>query len=74
KNKDVLIIIGSQKVPREIYQLVDYNIAIGNQPHSEVTALAIFLDRLFKGKELKKKFENAKLKIIPQKRGKKVIS
>ena len=74
KNKDVLIVIGSQKVPREIYKLVDYNIAIGNQPHSEVTALTIFLDRFFEGKELKKKFVDAKLKIVPQNRGKKVIS
>ncbi len=72
KNKDILIIVGSKKVPKEIFRSVDLNIAIGNQPHSEVAALAIFLDRLFEGRELRTKFEDAKIKIIPQKRGKKI--
>ncbi len=71
--KNLLIIVGAEKVPREVYELADYNIAIGNQPHSEVAALAVFLDRLFDGKELEKKFDNAKLIIIPQPKGKKVI-
>lgn len=73
KNKDVLVIVGSQKVSREVYQSVDFNIAIGNQPHSEVAALAIFLDRLFEGSSLKREFEDAKTRIVPQERGKKVI-
>lgn len=73
REKDILVIVGAEKVPREVYELADYNIAIGNQPHSEVSALAIFLDRLFQGKELLKEFENAKLKIIPCSRGKKVV-
>lgn len=70
--KDKLIIIGGQKVPSDLYELVDYNIAIGNQPHSEVAALAIFLDRLFDGNELKTVF-NGKKRIIPQERGKQFI-
>ena len=72
--KDLLIIVGSEKVPGEVYQLSDWNIAVTNQPHSEVAALSILLDRLFKGKGLKKSFKNRKLKIIPQKRGKKIIN
>ncbi len=72
KDKDLLIIVGAEKVPREIYDLADYNIAIGNQPHSEVAALAIFLDRYFEGGELKREV-NGRWKIIPQERGKKVI-
>jgi tRNA (cytidine56-2'-O)-methyltransferase len=72
--KDVLILVGSQKVPREFYSsdVSDFNVAVGNQPHSECAALAIFLDRFFEGKTLAKTFENAKMKIIPQKRGKKL--
>ncbi|MEM3823336.1 MAG: tRNA (cytidine(56)-2'-O)-methyltransferase [Candidatus Bathyarchaeia archaeon] len=72
--KDVLVIVGSQKVPREFFseEVSDFNVAIGNQPHSECASLAIFLDRLFAGEELAKNFENAKIKIIPQKRGKKI--
>jgi tRNA (cytidine56-2'-O)-methyltransferase len=48
-------------------------VAIGNQPHSECASLAVFLDRFFEGKELTRSFENAKLKIVPQQRGKKII-
>ena len=73
EGKDILVIVGAEKVPREVYELADYNVAIGHQPHSEVAALAIFLDRLFKGEELRIEFPDAKLKIVPQKRGKKVI-
>jgi len=68
----ILVVIGAGKVPRELYDLADYNIAIGNQPHSEVAALSIFLDRMFKGKQFEKNFKDAKLKIIPTARGKTV--
>jgi tRNA (cytidine56-2'-O)-methyltransferase len=72
--KDILVVVGSQKVPREFFSetVSDFNVAVGNQPHSECASLAIFLDRFFEGKELTKDFENAKVKIIPQKRGKKI--
>jgi tRNA (cytidine56-2'-O)-methyltransferase len=72
KENNVLVVIGAEKAPREIYDLADYNIAIGNQPHSEIAALAIFLDRAFKGKELKRDFKGAKFKIIPMAKGKRV--
>ncbi|MGC2387528.1 MAG: hypothetical protein WA460_10645, partial [Nitrososphaeraceae archaeon] len=55
-----------------VYTLADYNVAIGNQPHSEIGALSIFLDRVFKGEELKKNFRGAKLRIIPNGKGKRV--
>jgi tRNA (cytidine56-2'-O)-methyltransferase len=48
------------------------NIAVGNQPHSEIAALAIFLDRFFQGKELIATFQNAKMSIIPTSHGKRV--
>ena len=68
----ILVIVGAEKVPRDLYDLVDYNIAIGNQPHSEIAALAIFLDRAFGGKQLRKEFRGARLKIIPMAKGKMV--
>jgi len=73
--KDVLVIVGSRKVPAEFFKksVSDFNVAIGNQPHSECSSLAVFLDRFFGGNELSKDFKEAKVKIIPQKRGKKVI-
>lgn len=73
KNKDLLVIVGSKKVLKDVFKLADFNIAIGNQPHSEIAALAVFLDRLFQGNELKREFENAKIKVVPQERRKKVI-
>lgn len=68
----LLIVVGGEKVPGEIYGMVDINISVTNQPHSEVAALAVFLHELYRGKELDKKFEGAHLKVVPQKRGKKI--
>ncbi|MBI5159683.1 tRNA (cytidine(56)-2'-O)-methyltransferase [Candidatus Micrarchaeota archaeon] len=70
-SKDVLVVVGAEKVPREVYELADYNVSVTSQPHSEVAALAVFLHEFFEGKELEKKFEGAKLKLIPSSRGKK---
>ncbi|MCD6230004.1 MAG: tRNA (cytidine(56)-2'-O)-methyltransferase [Candidatus Diapherotrites archaeon] len=70
KKNNLLIIVGGQKVPIEIYKESDYNISIGIQPHSEISALAIFLHDYFKGKELKRKFEGSKIVISPNPRGK----
>jgi len=72
KESKVLVIIGAEKVPQEAYDLADYNIAIGNQPHSEIAALAIFLDRIFAGAQFKRTFTDANLKIIPSEKGKKM--
>ena len=73
RSKNLLIIVGAEKVPPQIYEMADYNISVGNQPHSEVAALAIFLDRYTKGLWQKKKF-NGKIEILPSNSGKKVIS
>lgn len=72
KEENLLIVVGAEKVPREIYELADYNIGIGNQPHSEISALAILLDRIQKGEQFEKIFPDAKRKIIPTKTGKNV--
>lgn len=72
KEKNLLIVVGAEKVPREIYELADYNIGVGSQPHSEISALAILLDRIQKGKQFEKEFSDAKRKIIPTKNGKNV--
>ena len=73
KNQNILIVVGAEKVPRAIYEKADFNISISNQPHSEISALAIVLDRLHKGKQFDMKFENSVRRIIPTKKGKKVI-
>ena len=70
--ENLLIVVGAEKVPREIYELADYNIGVGSQPHSEISALAILLDRIQNGKQFEKEFPNAKRKIIPTRNGKNV--
>lgn len=72
QGKNILVVIGASKVPKDVYFIADMNIAVGNQPHSEIAALAIFLDRYFEGKELINSFDNAKMKIVPSSRGKRV--
>jgi len=73
--KNVLVIVGGQKVPSKFFSetVSDFNVAVGNQPHSECSGLAVFLDRFFEGEELSKEFKEAKMKIVPQPRGKKVV-
>ncbi len=75
--KNIMIVVGAEKVPPEIYGLADWNIAVGNQPHSEVAALSIVLDRLQTasgGDPLKRKFHDGKIEIIPKVAGKEVRS
>ena len=72
ESRDVMIVVGAEKVPGDVYQLADYNVAVGNQPHSEIAALALFMDRLFEGKTLEKDF-SGHLRIVPSEHGKKVL-
>jgi tRNA (cytidine56-2'-O)-methyltransferase len=69
--KDMLVFVGAEKVPPDVYQTCEYNVSVGNQPHSEVAALAVFLDRITQGKWEKRDF-GGKLKVVPQERGKKM--
>ncbi len=73
KEEKKLVVVGAEKVPRELYEISDYNVSITSQPHSEIAALAIFLDRLYMGKEISLRFSGAKMNIIPTKRGKKIV-
>ncbi len=66
----ILVIVGAEKVPGEIYGLADYNVAVTAQPHSEISSLALFLDHLFSGKEFGIEFPSARIRIIPSKAGK----
>ncbi|MEM0129221.1 MAG: tRNA (cytidine(56)-2'-O)-methyltransferase [Thermoplasmata archaeon] len=42
----LLLVVGGAKVPPDLYGLADWNVAVGHQPHSEVAAVAVVLDRL----------------------------
>ena len=74
EDKPVMVVVGGTKVPSEIFQLSDVNISIGNQPHSEVSALAVFLDSWIGPIEESSKFSGAQIKVQPSARNKQVIN
>jgi len=67
KDKNILVVIGGEKVEPEYYEFADLNLSVSTQPHSEVSALGIFLYSL---NGFKKTFKSAKIEIVPAKRGK----
>jgi len=69
-HEKILVIVGAEKVPGDIYGLADFNVAVTGQPHSEISSLALFLDHLFGGSELRNEFPGAQIRIIPSKAGK----
>jgi tRNA (cytidine56-2'-O)-methyltransferase len=71
--EDLLIIVGGAKVPSEVFELADFNVSVTNQPHSEISALSVFLDKIFQGSELSLKFSHGRKQIVPQKKGKKLL-
>jgi tRNA (cytidine56-2'-O)-methyltransferase len=73
RQRKLVVVVGGEKVPREAYELADWNVAVSGQPHSEVAALAVFLHELFHGRELKRRFPRAKVRVVPRARGKKVL-
>lgn len=69
---DVLLVVGAEKVPGGLFALADFNVAVGNQPHSEVAALALALDRMTGGRWREKDF-GGRVRIVPSARGKSLI-
>jgi tRNA (cytidine56-2'-O)-methyltransferase len=67
----ILLVVGGAKVPAELYRRATFNVAVGSQPHSEVAAVAIMLDRLH-GIPTAAAWSGARQKIVPQARGKRV--
>lgn len=64
EEEDLLVIVGAEKVPRWVYENVDFNISVGNQPHSEIAALAVFMDRIQEG-NIREEFEDAEIEVEP---------
>ena len=70
---DVVIVVGGTKVPGELFGIADYNIAIGNQPHSEVAALAVFLNT-YLGPVEDRHFEGGEVSVMPSEDGKVLVT
>jgi tRNA (cytidine56-2'-O)-methyltransferase len=73
RSDPILIVVGAEKVSFEVYERADWNVGVTNQPHSEVAGLAVFLDRLFEGRELEREWEDADRVVVPQAEGKRVV-
>ncbi len=73
RQEDVLVVVGSQKVPGYVYGLSDYNVGVTNQPHSEVAGLSVFLHEYFEGAELENEFEGGEIEVVPSNGSKKTV-
>lgn len=72
-DQPILVVVGGEKVPFEVYDRADWNVGVTNQPHSEVAGLAVFLDRLFEGRELEREWTDADRRVVPMETGKRVV-
>jgi tRNA (cytidine56-2'-O)-methyltransferase len=72
RRRRLLVVVGGAKVPPDLFRRADWNIAIGSQPHSEVAALAVLLDRLG-GIPTGRSRRGARRRIVPQAHGKRVL-
>ncbi len=69
---DLLVVVGSEKMPGEMFKLSDWNVSVTNQPMSEVAALAVFLDWNFNHSALDMILPNAQVRITPSRNQKRV--
>ena len=64
-DRDILVVVGSEKMPGEVFKLADWNVSVTNQPMSEVAALAVFLDWKLQHHAFDNAFPNGQVEIIP---------
>ena len=72
RDRPVAFVVGGAKVPGELFGIADYNISVGNQPHSEVAALALFLDGWYGTGSAERVLDGGELIINPSNTGKDV--
>ena len=69
---DIMVVVGSEKMPGEIFKIADWNVSVTSQPMSEVAALAIFLDWFNQHREFDREFSDARIRIKPSRNGKEI--
>jgi len=72
RRRRILLVVGGAKVPPELYRLSKFNVAVGHQPHSEVAAVAVTLERLL-GLPRPALPGEAPQRIVPSARGKRIV-
>ena len=76
-DREILVVVGSEKMPGEVFKLASWNVSVTNQPMSEVAALAVFLDWRLQHRALDQAFPNGQVEIVPssnQKMVRKIVS
>ena len=63
RDRPLIIVVGGAKVPGDVYKICQHNVAVGNQPHSDVAALALFMDAWFGESGSERSFKDARLVI-----------
>ena len=72
-DRPLAVVVGGAKVGKEYYEVCQHNVAVGNQPHSEVAALAVFMAAFLGGMPGAHQFSGGQLEIRPSVRGKDVL-
>ncbi|HJN55145.1 MAG TPA: hypothetical protein QF646_02010 [Candidatus Poseidoniales archaeon] len=72
RDQPTAFVVGGPKVPPEIWDICQHHVSIGSQPHSEVAALAIALDR-WGARPDDVDTSDARLRIVPAAQGKQVL-
>lgn len=70
--EELAVVVGGGKVGGDVFELATWNVAITNQPHSEVGSLAVFLDRLLDGAGTGHDWKGAQARVVPQSVGKRI--
>ncbi len=74
RDRPIALVVGGAKVPGKVYGICQHNVSIGTQPHSEVAALALFLDTWFGSVAIDSRFANGSIRVVPSRSGKIVES
>ena len=72
RDSPMVVVVGGTKVPGELFRIADHNVSIGNQPHSEVAALAVFLESLVGTLDEPTRFAGGEIEVVPSERAKRV--
>ena len=72
RDTPIVVVVGGTKVPGELFKIADHNVSIGNQPHSEVAALAVFLESWVGTLDEPTRFIGGEIEVIPSERAKRI--